>query len=91
MPVVNVYEPKKEPIKPELDRTFYFDDSQVVLQASHTFTVFLFTLLTISLCTGGRSDVQSPSLLLNSGVANFQRFIRSLFIGGPRKCRGFRH
>ena len=56
----------------ENKRSFYFEDSQVVLQASYTITTFPPTVLTISLCTGGWTDVQNPSLLPNSGVPIFQ-------------------
>ena len=49
-------------IQQEVNRVFYFDDSQVVLQVSQSITRFLSNLLTISICTGGRTDVQNPSV-----------------------------
>ena len=30
--------PEEEPLRPEVNRPFYFEDSQVVLQASHCIT-----------------------------------------------------
>ena len=41
MPVVTVYPRKEEPIKLEVNQLFYFEDSQVVLQASYTTTGFI--------------------------------------------------
>ena len=57
-------QPKKQRLKKQpKDRRFYFDDCQVVLQASHSIAAFILTLFTISMYTGGRTDVQNPSLL----------------------------
>ena len=67
---------KPGPPSPTIEhkRPFYFEDSQVVLQASHIITAFYFFNLpfTISLYTGGWRDIQNPSLLPNSGVPIFQ-------------------
>jgi hypothetical protein len=41
MPVVTVYPRKEEPIKLEANQLFYFEDSQVVLQASYSTTRFI--------------------------------------------------
>ena len=44
MPVVTVYESRSSrevPSKPEVNRLFNFEDSQVVLQVSHSTTGFL--------------------------------------------------
>ena len=49
-------------IQQEVNRPFYFDDSQVVLQVSQSITRFSSNLLTISIYTGGRTDVQNSSV-----------------------------
>jgi hypothetical protein len=82
--------PKEMPIQPEVNRLFYFEDSQVVLQVSHCITGSLSTLLTIPSYTGGRTEVQNPSLFPDSGIRIFQRFILAPPTGGLHKCRGFR-
>jgi hypothetical protein len=82
--------PKKQQLKQRRKaRHFYFNDCRVVLQASHSIAVFILTLFTISLDTGGWTDVQNPSLLPDSGVSIFQRFLLAPSAGGLRKRRGF--
>jgi hypothetical protein len=58
--------------KPEVSNPFYFEDSQVVLQASYDITSYPSTLLTLTLFTGRGEEVQGPSLLPNSRVRVFQ-------------------
>jgi hypothetical protein len=83
-------QPKKQRQKQRpKERHFYFDDCQVVLQASHSIIAFILTLFTISLYTGGWTDVQNPSLLPDSGVSIFQSFLLAPSAGGLRKRRGF--
>jgi hypothetical protein len=41
--------PEEEPLQPEVNRPFHFEDSQVVLQVRRSITGFPSTLLTISL------------------------------------------
>ena len=53
------------PPKPGEERPFYFEDSQVVLQANHNISRFPSTPLTPSSNTGRGTEVQNPSLLLN--------------------------
>jgi hypothetical protein len=77
-------------VQQEINRLFHFADSQVVLQVSQSITRFPSNLLTISIYTGGRTDVQNPSVFPDSGVPLFQRFIFAPSNGGLRKCGGFR-
>ena len=78
--------PAQQPARP-----FYFEDSQVVLQVSHSIAMFPSALLTtISLFAGRRREVQNTSLFLNPRVRIFQRLVLAPSTGGPRKCRGFR-
>jgi len=78
--------PAQQPARP-----FYFEDSQVVMQVSHSIAMFPSALLTtISLFAGRRREVQNTSLFLNPRVRIFQRLVLAPSTGGPRKCRGFR-
>ena len=70
-------------------RPYYYDDIQVVLQASHTITTFPLTLFNIFFA-GGWTDVQNPSSFSNSGVPIFQKLVFGPSTRGLDKCGGFR-